>query len=344
MASTSETETVIDPQTDTLFEDFIATRKPQWKESTKVTRQEFLRPYLRWTTEQDIDVTEVDTRTLRTYLNHLQDSGQSGHTLSNAYTSLKMFYSYLEEERGLIDESPAEDIDIRSFESVKAVKHGSKRANELRSKGGFVSITRDEVEQLIEHADEPRGNPLRNELVIKMLFQTGVRRGELREIKLRDMDRDANPPSIEVPTLKVDGNPIRIVYYEPSLNTDLNLWIDGGYRDALPTAKDSPYLFPSDKSEQLGEWVINRIVVDAAEAAGLQESSYTDYNGRSRNSITAHTLRHSFAMECLRSDIDVKTIQSVMGHQKLETTQRYLDAYEETTRRKMRRFGTRRDE
>jgi integrase/recombinase XerD len=143
--------------------------------------------------------------------------------------------------------------------------------------------------------------------------------------------------------LKVDRNPIRNVYYNPSLNTDLDLWLEGGYRDALPPANKSPYLFPSDKSSQIGEWTINRIVVDAAEAAGLQETAYEDYNGRNRNRITAHCLRHSFAMECVASDIDVKTIQNVMGHQKLENTQRYLDAYEETTRRKMRRFGTRRE-
>jgi site-specific recombinase XerD len=47
-------------------------------------------------------------------------------------------------------------------------------------------------------------------------------------------------------------------------------------------------------------------------------------------------------MECLESDIDVKTIQKTMGHEKLETTQRYLEAHEETTRDKMRRFGSRR--
>lgn len=340
--STSEPiETVIDPHTDTLKEDFIEAHRGQWKESTKITRREFLRPYLRWVSKNNYDVTEVDKRTLRTYLNDIQDGGQSGHSLNNAFVSLRMFYSYLE-ERGEVDENPADDIDIRKYQSVKEVKKGSKRANELRSKGGFVSLTRDEVDKLVAHADEARGNPLRNELIIKLLFQTGVRRGELQEIKISDMERDANPPSIEIPTLKVAGNPIRVVYYQPSLNTDLDLWLNGGYRDALPTANESPYLFPSDKSKQLGEWAINRIIVDSADAAGLQETAYTDYNDRKRNKITAHSMRHSYAMECLESDIDVKTIQKTMGHEKLETTQRYLEAHEETTRDKMRRFGSRR--
>jgi site-specific recombinase XerD len=94
-------EAEIDPQLDDHKVDFIDYYRGEWKESTEITRREFLRPHLKWLTERGLDVTDVDTREMTKYLNHLQDSGQSGHSVSSAYTTVDMFYSFLE-ERGEI--------------------------------------------------------------------------------------------------------------------------------------------------------------------------------------------------------------------------------------------------
>ncbi|WP_435092748.1 tyrosine-type recombinase/integrase [Halorubrum sp. N11] len=84
-------------------------------------------------------------------------------------------------------------------------------------------------------------------------------------------------------------------------------WINAN-RDALATA-GSPYLFPTSHSKRISAAYINQIVKDAAEAAGLQDNEvFVDAAGRSRRKVTAHVLRHSYAVQSLKNGIDTRTL------------------------------------
>lgn len=128
-----------------------------------------------------------------------------------------------------------------------------------------------------------------------------------------------------------------MVYYQPSLDTLLNRWINVG-RKSLTTA-DSEYLFPTFKTEKITGKQISKTVRKAAENAGLQEVAFTDASGGEHVKITAHTLRHSHAVQCLKNGMDTRTLQKLLGHAKIETTERYLRLAEDDVMNAARKFG-----
>jgi len=135
---------------------------------------------------------------------------------------------------------------------------------------------------------------------------------------LQDLDTDAR--AIKVRATKTHQN--RTVYYQPTLDTTLKRWLNVD-RKALATA-GSEYLFPTSHSEQIDPDHITRMVKQAAESSGLQSHVHTDAAGNHRGKVTAHVLRHSFAVQSIKNGMDTRRLQKLMGHSKIETTERYL--------------------
>ena len=209
-------------------------------------------------------------------------------------------------------ENPSKDLDLSDWQDLKNIGKKKKKMKE-----DVPSLTPEQIGMLAENAPSPT---LRNELIIRMLYQTGLRRGEIVDVRLSDIDRDKREISIHAEKTHLN----RKVYYQASLDVYLNRWINVE-RKSLATA-GSEYLFPTYKTEQISPKQINRIVRKAADNAGLQEDVYDNAEGKTQVKITAHVLRHSFAMNCLRNDMDSRYIQELMGHAKIETTEQYLQA------------------
>lgn len=153
------------------------------------------------------------------------------------------------------------------------------------------------------------------------------------QIRLTDIDREER--SINIRADKTHLN--RTVYHQPSLDFLLDQWIDI-YREGYAKA-DSGYLFPTNRSEHLNDHTFNRIIQDAAEDAGVQEHLFTDHGGKEHKKVTSHTLRHTGAVQSLRNGMDVRTLQKVLGHSKLDTTERYLDIATTDIRDMTRKYG-----
>jgi integrase/recombinase XerD len=169
---------------------------------------------------------------------------------------------------------------------------------------------------------------LRDELVIRLLFQTGLRVSELCETRLKDVDTDKR--SIHV---RGKGRKNRTVYYQPTLDLLMDVWIDER-RPAVFYADESEYLFPTTRSENITRETVATIVRDAADAAGLQEVYGENAQGVELHSVTPHVLRHSFAMAALSEGWDVYTLSQALGHASTEiTTSTYLHDDEEEVRR-----------
>jgi integrase/recombinase XerD len=168
------------------------------------------------------------------------------------------------------------------------------------------------------------------------LFQTGVRSKEVRNIRLRDINRDER--SITVADAKSEK--FRTVYYN-DLEPLLSEWLDLGRRASMRPADDSPYLFLTNRSEQLSQNRPNRIVKEAAENAGIQETIYEDAKGGERYRITTHALRHGFARHCVKSGMDISFLKELMGHENLETTKVYLNYTDQDKQEEVRKHGPR---
>jgi len=195
----------------------------------------------------------------------------------------------------------------------------------------------------VEYAPSPT---LRNELIIRLLYDTGCRRGELAQVRLEDIKREDDRIWIEA----AKSPKGRWVTYTPSYaGWHLDQWIDSGYRGATYYAREegSEFLFPTNESEHISGYRINSIVREAAEKAGLQASvgEYAGESDRKVRKVTAHTLRHSHSVQAIRSGIDVRRLAESLGHVSedgevnIETTMTYLRLAEKEYIEESRKFS-----
>ncbi|ELZ73542.1 site-specific recombinase xerd [Haloferax volcanii DSM 14919] len=279
-----------------------------------------IRRYVAWLDSEGLSIEDADRWDIENHLLELAEGEFAEGTIKIAKASIEKYYKELHDTEGI-----TEGISLSQWSNIK----GTKKSKALGDDVHYLEP--EQIQQLVDNVPSPK---LRNQLLIKLAFQTGLRRGELTTIKLRDVNREER--SIKIHADKTHNN--RTVYYQPSLDTSLSLWIDVE-RNAVLTADSSPYLFPTQKRENLLPKSYGKIVRIAAENAGIQEVLYEDNGGRPIRKITSHSLRHSFAVACLRNNMDVRTLQKLMGHENIETTERYLDIADEDIKQKARQFG-----
>jgi integrase/recombinase XerD len=301
--------------------------KQTWK-----NRRTDLKDYEIWTEENDVDLIDARPLDIEPFFFERAEDGYAAQTLKSRYDSVQLFYKYLDEKRDVIEESPFEDMDRNDY---RRFMRGTEKEKQTHEEISY--LTPEQVKQLAENVPNPR---LRNELLIKLAFQTGLREGELASIRLEDIDRDER--SIKIFAEKTHNN--RTVYYQPSLDMLLQQWIDGGYRLSHNRAPESPYLFVSDYTPKLEKQRVNKIVKEAAddEHADIQEVMYTDKAGNERLKITSHALRHGHAVESLKSGIDVRTVQKHLGHADVSMTMKYLRLVDDDVQKSYQQFGSRR--
>lgn len=310
-------------------------------ESTADSYRRHARDYLRWVAEM-VETTaiggpfDVEPPEVKTHLREMLNDGYAPGSVRIRRSAICKFYDECRAiatdrtDRALagldaeeIGENPADSERMKM--DFSELKKGSRRSQEL--KDDYTALEPAEIEDLIEHVPAPR---LRNELLVRLAYVTGVRVSELTRIKLSDfgdVDDLRGDRSINIRAMKTSDN--RTVYYTPTVARLLEEWIHS-HRPAVPFSDDSPYLFVTAEGERIKEGTVNLIVKSSAEDAGLQAEVYEDMNGNSQWRITSHVLRHSFARSCLENGMDLRTLAELMGHYQqdgtpaIETTSMYL--------------------
>lgn len=140
---------------------------------------------------------------------------------------------------------------------------------------------------------------LKHNCIISILYGTGVRVSELTHIKMRDIDLDRKMLRV----FQGKGKKDRFVILPLKLLLILEKQIK------LKKADD--FLFTNGRGGRLTETTIQKIVGQAASKAGILKN------------VSPHTLRHSFATHLLETGMDIRYIQELLGHAKLQTTQIY---------------------
>jgi integrase/recombinase XerD len=318
MSTTMDTETGV--------QRFYEYQQRKKSDSTANRYRNSFEKWVDWLSQnREKTVFEATQNDFEEYVFDLQDDGYAPDTIKVRRAAVSQFYQVMERKRAggatfpesIIDDegevdNVAEDVNLNgSYQKSGTLKSQHSRED-------IFYLEPEEVKQLKEHVPAPQ---VRNELIIMMLYQTGMRRGELARVRLKDIDRDER--TIQVRNEKSESN--RTVWYQASLDTNLSIWL-GSERDAVLTASESEYLFPSKMSERISDWSVSEVVRQAAENAGLQETLYVDQRGREQVKITAHTLRHSFANRLVTGEdsIDVARLQDLLGHDDIETTRIYL--------------------
>lgn len=279
-------------------------------------------------TEVQYDIEECTPLILEDYAIYLKQRDYGGTTIKDRFATVSTLYEFLHKKTKELDENPAEEVNLNDADIVD-YRNPTKKSSELAEDIPYV--TREQKEQMRNHCPGPK---LRNELIIELMWQTGLRRDEVSNILIENIDWDNRQIQIRGKNSKS-----RYVFYQPSLDTLLDLWIDGGYRSSFNQAENSNYLFPTHQSEQLHPHNINQLIVKAAKNAEVQSEMYTDKNGQSRYKITAHSLRHGFAVRSLKNGMDIKTLADLMGHESLDTTKQYLRLITDDLRERYRKYG-----
>jgi integrase/recombinase XerD len=229
----------------------------------------------------------VDLATLRDYLDHLRESGLSNRSIARQVTVIRGLFSFLVEE-GVLGSNPAE--------LLAAPKLGAPLPK-------FLGRAR--VDSLLEAPESDKATGVRDRAMISLLYATGIRVSELISLRISDLDEDGG-------VLRVvgKGNKQRLVPVGREALAAVSVYRQHD-RPVLLKGRASPFLFVTARGKGMtrqGFWKLLRV---HGKSVGIFRS------------LSPHVLRHSFATHLLEGGADLRSVQLMLGHADLGTTQIY---------------------
>ncbi len=237
--------------------------------------------------ENNMNYKKINKIDVRNYLKYLDNNKLSNKTISRKLSSLRSFYNYL---------INIKVVNNNIFDTISNPKIEKKLPNYLNY---------EEIEDLLDGIKLDNIYGYRNRLILEMIYSTGIRLSEVINVKLNDINESNN-------TLKIlgKGSKERVVFFGEYVNKFLDLYLKNS-RNILLNDKKCEYLFVNKFGNRLGKSMIERIVKNATKEISL------------KHDISVHTLRHTFATHLLNNGADIKTVQELLGHESLNTTEIY---------------------
>lgn len=228
---------------------------------------------------------EIDHLAIRGYLGDLQERQLSRSTVLRKLSTLRSFFRYLA-RRGYLDTDPT---------SALATPKVRRKLPE------FLELS--EVEALLSAPDTKNIVGLRDQAILELLYSTGMRVGELLALNLPDMDRQS-----ALVKVRGKGKKERILPVGRTAMTALDNYLARRYE---LSSRPSQAVFLSQRGNRPDAKSIRRRIEKYARDAGIKKK------------ITPHTLRHTFATHMLNAGADLRSVQELLGHASLSTTQIY---------------------
>lgn len=194
---------------------------------------------------------------------------------------------------------------------------GSKKTQEQREERTEVLYLETTEYKKILDATES----LREKLIIQLLWECGLRRSEIAELRLKDVYLEDGYVAID--TKKNEDN-FRDVPFSVEIKPTLRDWLEYGGRSQYSKAEDSKYLIVTQHSEQVRPNYINKIARRVADRAGVSKEITEDAKGNTRWFPTARHFRNSYATHRAKNGMNLKKLKRLMGHSHVETTSRYV--------------------
>jgi len=261
------------------------------KELSKNTLESYKRDVLQFInflkSKQIENLEDANKTVIITYLLHLQKEGRAASTISRNLASIRSFCKFLAYEK-FIDKDPTANL-----ESPKSEK---KLPNVL---------TMEEVEILLAQPDTNDIKGIRDKAMLELLYATGIRVSELVELNCSDLNLE-----LGYVKCKNKKNKERIIPIGSMAKAALEKYMEDSRPKLLRDEKEEA-LFVNYHGTRLTRQGFWKIIKQYAS------------KGKINKKITPHMLRHSFAIHLLQNGADLKSVQEMLGHADISTTQIY---------------------
>lgn len=273
------------------FLDFIKLERSLSENSIAAYRRD-MQKFIQFLDEKKLKIKPLDIKAehVQSYVLHIHNKGLAKSSQSRMLSGLRAFYQYLVYE-DYLDSNPATKIDMPKI---------AQKLPEVLSK--------EEVDELckLQYQGKDIHEKHRNQLIIEMLYACGLRVSELVELKISNIIWSEQ-------FIKVvgKGNKERLVPIAKDTLALIQKYVaeTRPHYPVKPGAED--FLFLNRRGNFLSRAMIFNIIKRAAEKAGIQKN------------ISPHTLRHSFATHLVQSGADLRSVQQMLGHESIMTTEIY---------------------
>ena len=252
--------------------------------------------FLEYLNENNIkNYNNVEYQDIRLFINHLYNLNFNNKTISRHISSIRSFFKYLK-SNDYIKNNPCILI-----------------SNPKLDKRLPKYLNFEEIEKVLNAFDNKNYLGLRNSLILEILYSTGIRVSEIVNIKINDVYMSNR-------TIKIigKGKKERIVFFGSKCFNLLNLYLKKSY--PILNKNNIEYLILSKTGKKINDRQIRKIVDDATTIAGIKIK------------ISPHVLRHTFATHMLIEGADLRSVQELLGHENLSTTQIYTHLTNEKIR------------
>jgi integrase/recombinase XerD len=232
-------------------------------------------------------VTEIQAQDLSRYVESLYGAGLSARSIARHITTLRNFYRFLILE-GQLSEDPTEYLNQpRQWTTLPKY------------------LNRDEIEALIAAPPVEKPTGLRDRAMLELLYATGLRVSELCGLTLSAVERDMG-----VLRVTGKGNKQRMVPFGQAAGQALGQYL-GDARPRLLKGRASRYLFVTARGGSMTRQAFWKLLRGHGLNAGITRS------------LTPHVIRHSFATHLVEGGADLRSVQIMLGHADISTTQVY---------------------
>ncbi len=239
------------------------------------------------------------------FVRELARQGLGARSIARALNAVRMFYRYLIAEKTIVSDPTA---DVRAPRTSRTLPR---------------FLTLEDVDKLLAAPDDATALGHRDAAMLELLYATGIRVSQLVSLRLRDANLDAG-----LLTCMGKGSKERIVPLGRSAVARLRAYVERA-RPELLDGRNQTSLFPNCRGGAMTRQGFWKNLKEYGRAIGL------------KNRLSPHVLRHSFATHLLERGADLRSVQVMLGHSDISTTQIYTHVNRERLRRVYRDFHPR---